>query len=62
MTEARRLFDARETYNFEPFFGALDEQTLFELAMAAHAMGQRDAARALLTRARSAGSRGVLDM
>jgi len=62
MTEARRLFDARETYNFEPFFGALDEQTLFELAMAAHAMSQRDAARALLTRARSAGSRGVLDM
>lgn len=61
MTEARRLFDARETYNFEPFFGALDEQTLFELAAAAHAMGQRDAARVFLTRARSAGSRGALE-
>ncbi len=45
MTEARRLFDARETYNFEPFFGTLDERTVFELAAAAHAMGQREAAR-----------------
>jgi serine/threonine-protein kinase len=62
MAEARRLFDARDTYNFEPFFGALDEQTLFELAAAAHSVGQLDLARALLTRARSAGSLGGLEL
>jgi TolB-like protein/Tfp pilus assembly protein PilF len=62
LTEALRLFDARDTYNFEPFFGALDEQTLFELAKAAHAMGPRGTARALLIRARRAGSRGALEL
>ena len=61
LTEALRLFDTRETYNFEPFFGALDEQTLFELAAAAHAMGQLGIARVLLTRAHRAGSRGTLE-
>ena len=59
--EGQRLLDAGETYNFEPFFGALHDETLFELAAAAHAMGQFDSARAFLSRAHKAGSRRTID-
>jgi len=36
VAEAHRVFVAQETYNFEPFFGALIEQTRLELAAASH--------------------------
>jgi hypothetical protein len=62
VTEGQRLFDTRERYNFEPFFGALDEQTLFELAYAARETGQAGVARAFLARAHSAGSRRTLTL
>lgn len=61
VAEAHRVFDARETYNFEPFFGALDEQTLFELTAASHMLGRIDEAQALARRARAAGSRRTPD-
>jgi tetratricopeptide (TPR) repeat protein len=54
--EGQHLFDTGQTYNFEPFFGALHEGTLFELAAASHAIGLVEEARAFLTRARGAGS------
>lgn len=60
ITEAQRVFDARETYNFEPFFGALTEQTLFELAAASFALGNIEEARGFGARARAAGSRARL--
>ncbi|MCA1649642.1 MAG: protein kinase [Acidobacteria bacterium] len=60
IAEGLRLFDAQEIYNFEPFFGALDEQTLFELAASAHAMDRRDDARMIVARARAVGSLRVL--
>jgi tetratricopeptide (TPR) repeat protein len=53
--EACRLYDAGETYNFEPFFGALDHQSLYELARTAHALDRAEEARDLLVRARDAG-------
>lgn len=53
--EACRLYNARETYNFEPFQGALEHQSLDELARAAQALGRPDQARELCTRARDAG-------
>jgi tetratricopeptide (TPR) repeat protein len=56
LDEALRLFDARDRYNFEPFYGGLDDQTLFELALAALALGRRDEAEALQARAREVGS------
>jgi eukaryotic-like serine/threonine-protein kinase len=59
--EGRRLFDAGGTYNFEPFFGALHEDTLFELGAAAHETGHLDEARALLARARGAGCRRTIE-
>lgn len=58
--DACHLFESRATFNFEPFFGMLDELTLFELAYTAHALGFADEARALLGRAHDAGSRRVL--
>ncbi len=51
--EARRLFDARAVYNFEPFFGATDNATLAELALAAQAVHRFDDAREFLSRADS---------
>jgi hypothetical protein len=39
LLEARRLFDTRETYNFDRFYGALNEDTLAELALATDALG-----------------------
>jgi serine/threonine-protein kinase len=59
--EGQRLFDAGGTYNFEPFFGALHEETLFELGAAAHAIGHVEEARALFNRARDAGSQRALE-
>jgi serine/threonine-protein kinase len=55
--EAHRVFDAGESYNFEPFFGALTEQTLFELAAASFALGNIEEARGFRARAQAAGSR-----
>jgi hypothetical protein len=52
---ARTLFATRETYNFETFFGATDDETLFELAQAARALGSVDVARELFRRACDAG-------
>jgi len=37
--EGQRLFEARETYNFERFYGALNEDTLSDLARAAAVFG-----------------------
>jgi serine/threonine protein kinase/tetratricopeptide (TPR) repeat protein len=54
--EARRLFESREAFNFAPFFGALDTDTLFELALAAHTSGLDDDATRLLARVREGGS------
>ncbi|HKC80376.1 MAG TPA: tetratricopeptide repeat protein, partial [Gemmatimonadaceae bacterium] len=54
--EACRLFESGSTFNFEPFFGMLDDFTLFELATAADALGFHDQAHTLLGRARDAGS------
>ena len=44
--EAVRLVQRRETYNFNRFFGALESDTLLELALAAAALGRDDEARA----------------
>ena len=38
LAEGRQLFDAKRPYNFEPTFGAKDEATMFELALAARAL------------------------
>ena len=44
--EAVRLVHRRETYNFNRFFGALESDTLLEVALAAAALGRDDEARA----------------
>jgi tetratricopeptide (TPR) repeat protein len=59
--DARRLFERQDTYNFGPFYGALNGDTLFELAVAAHTLGRTDEASALLARAREAGDRRTLE-
>ena len=38
--EAERLFAVRDGYNFDHFYGALDRDSLFELALAAQADGR----------------------
>jgi len=43
------------TYNFEPFFGALDHQTLFELARVARILGRGGEITASLERAKRVG-------
>jgi tetratricopeptide (TPR) repeat protein len=58
--QAAHLYNARETYNFEPFFCALDHQTLFELARVAQLLGREDEAIAFLARARQSGETGAL--
>jgi eukaryotic-like serine/threonine-protein kinase len=58
--QAGQLYGDRETYNFEPFFGALDHQTLFELARVADLLGRKDEAAAFLARAQQAGETGTL--
>jgi tetratricopeptide (TPR) repeat protein len=60
--EARTLFERQETYNFGTFYGALNGDTLFELAVAAHVLGRTDEANALQVRAREAGSAGTLEI
>ncbi len=54
--EALQLFSGQGTYRFDPMFGCLDDKDLFELALAARAVGQPEAARDLLARARAAGA------
>jgi serine/threonine-protein kinase len=50
--EAAGLFESREAYNFSPFYGALDEDTLAELALAAAALGRTEDATRHAARAR----------
>ena len=45
--EARRLFETRATYNFGTFYGALNGDTLSELALSADALGLVEDARRL---------------
>lgn len=55
LEEARRLFIARDRFNFSLLWTCSDETTLMELARAAMALGSPDAPE-LLHRARDAGS------
>lgn len=55
LDEAQRLFESRETYNFDQFFGALDGETLLELALAADAVGRAGDAAVWRARARRGG-------
>lgn len=55
LQQAISTLDARTTYNFARMYGGLDQDTLFELACAARALGRTEDARALLARARLAG-------
>ena len=61
LDEARTLFERQETYHFGTFYGALNGDTLFELAVAAHSLGRADEAHALHARAREAGDRRALE-
>ena len=54
--EGRALFEARRTYSFDGFYGTADADTLFELAVAAAALGLSADASALSDRARRAGA------
>jgi len=58
--EACSLFEGRTMFNFEPFFGMLDDLTLFDLACTAGTLGFHDEAHTLHHRACEAGSRRVL--
>lgn len=60
LAEACSLFESRNTFNFEPFFGMLDDLTLFELAHTACVLGLVNQAQTLLARAHEAGSRRAL--
>jgi tetratricopeptide (TPR) repeat protein len=60
LAEACTLFESRGAFNFEPFFGMLDDLTLFELAHTASVLGRHDQAQTLLGRAHEAGSRRTL--
>jgi len=60
LDEARRLFESRDTFNFAPFYGALDADALIELAHAAGALGRHDDANGWLALARDAGAAGRL--
>jgi tetratricopeptide (TPR) repeat protein len=59
--DARTLFERQDTYNFGTFYGALNGDTLFELAVAADTLGRREEANDLAARARGAGSAGALE-
>jgi tetratricopeptide (TPR) repeat protein len=54
--QAHTLFERQETYSFGTFYGALNGDTWFELAVAAQALGRTSEANALQARARAAGS------
>jgi tetratricopeptide (TPR) repeat protein len=56
LEEAGRLFESRDTFNFSRFYGALDADTLSELAHAADVLGRRDEARRWQGLAREAGT------
>jgi serine/threonine-protein kinase len=56
LDEAKQLFERRDTYNFDQFFGALDGETLLELALAADAVGRAGDAAAWLAHARRRGA------
>ena len=58
--EARRIFEARDTYDFSFAFGSSDDWTLMELARAARRLGRAEESEELLQRARRAGSREEL--
>ena len=58
--QAAHLYDQRETYNFEPFFGALDHQALFEIARVAQMLGRASEAMAFLERSRKVGETRTL--
>ena len=60
LDEACERFDTRQDYSFDEFLGAMNDQTLFELALAAQALSRPEQARALADRARAAGSLRVL--
>jgi serine/threonine-protein kinase len=60
LDDACELFETQTDYSCEQFFGAMNDQTLFELALAAHELSRPDQARALAERAREAGSLRVL--
>jgi hypothetical protein len=55
--EALSVFESRDVYSFQSFFGCSDDTTLFALAVAAGRLGFDDEARRLLARARAAGNR-----
>ena len=58
--QAVHLYEERSAYNFEPFFGALDHQTLFELARVAQLLGRRGEMTAFLERAQRVGETRTL--
>jgi serine/threonine-protein kinase len=55
-SEALRVFETRDGFNFQYFHGCCDDVTLLELARGADVVGRREEADALLRRAREAGS------
>ena len=58
--QAVHLYNERKTYNFEPFFGALEHQTLFELARLAQILGRISDASAFVERSRKVGETRTL--
>jgi tetratricopeptide (TPR) repeat protein len=59
--EALRLFERREGWNFQWFYGCSEDMTLMALARAARSLGQDEDARCLLERARALGCTEALD-
>jgi tetratricopeptide (TPR) repeat protein len=55
--EAVTVFETRDRYSFNSFFGCSDDVTALELALAADALGLPEDAQRFLARARAAGSR-----
>jgi tetratricopeptide (TPR) repeat protein len=54
--EGLQLFEAKQGWNFEPFYGCTPDLGLLELARAAKALERQEQAQELLGRAREAGS------
>ena len=59
-TQAVHLYDERHTYNFEPFFGALEHQALFEMARVAWILDRREEAIGFLERSWKVGETRTL--
>jgi hypothetical protein len=55
------LFERREGWNFQWFYGCSEEMTLMALARAARSLGQDEDTRRLLERARALGCTEALD-